>query len=384
MPLLALAPFCHSARSCLGMCFVAVATSAFVLLRHRELRERRRRQGAFAEVRASTETLGVVRSVDETETPPLGGLFRTRVGGMAASRLVKMLEDLTQACHWGDEDERSSRTIASPPVPALEKPDDATFCQTWDEQVLAERRTLEAASEIVREVRRSVVHRKLPHFHAADRQLHNIEQQLEMLSMSTQSFWRYGRDAPMAELLELPLLQLAATGGEGTLVPVTLGFMKHTVDKGLEAPVSEAAVDDSPGEDAALLGVALGASRDTIESAYRRRSRHFHQHGRCMNAVGFHALTAARNRCLARIAAPTLRAYGGGGDLLAHYLLIGTDPNESRYRECSHGILDVLRRGELLEKIHVLQWPAWDIPLTWGDEDDMICFGGPNHMGASG
>ncbi|CAK8995060.1 Uncharacterized protein SCF082_LOCUS4199 [Durusdinium trenchii] len=38
-------------------------------------------------------------------------------------------------------------------------------------------------------------------------------------------YWRFGRDEPMKQLLETPLLQLAAS--EGAMVPVTLGHVKE-------------------------------------------------------------------------------------------------------------------------------------------------------------
>merc|ERR1712232_1455117 len=112
----------------------------------------------------------------------------------------------------------------------------------------------------------------------------------------------------MGDLLEHPLLHLAGRNG-GALVPLSLGFVKDMTDDGFEL----SALEDDPVSDAALLGIALSADKETIESAYRRRSRHFHRHGQCINRIGFHALTVARNRCLARIAGPYLRVFGGGG-----------------------------------------------------------------------
>lgn len=316
---------------------------------------------------------------------------RSKAGGMKLSRLRQMLDDMAEAMSTATSScpSASSATSLGSAGSAVgcanSEGDDgrAVAVATWDEQVARERRTMEAAVQLLRGVRQSAVHRKLPHFHVVDRQLRNIEEQLAFVGMSTQGFWRYGRDLPMDDLLRLPLLQLASTGGEGALLPVTLGFVKHTAELGLEE-MGDSATVRSSAEDEALLGVAPGAQRDEVESAYRRRSRHLHRHGQCTNVAGFNALTSARNRCLARLSSPMLRAYGGGGDLLAHYLLIGTDPSESRYREYSSGILDSLHRGRLLHCIQVLQWPTWDIPLTWGDEVDVLEFGGANHLGASG
>lgn len=60
---------------------------------------------------------------------------------------------------------------------------------------------------------------------------------------------------------------------------------------------------------------------------------------------------------------------------VARFLLSGTDPKVSRYREYSSGILDAMQRDRLLRCITRLFWPVWDMPLTWGDDDD--CFGVP-------
>lgn len=250
-------------------------------------------------------------------------------------------------------------------------------CDTWEGQVREERRILLAAATMVQDIRRSSVHRKLPHYHSVDRQLQMMQEQLVSISQSVDDFWRYGRDEPMQQLLILPSMRLAATIAEhGSIVPVSLGFVKELVETGTD--------DEDPASDAAALGICGGAAREVIESAYRRRARHYHRNGKCFNEVGFHALTTARDRCVARISAPQLKAYSGGGDIIAHYLLVGTDPGESRYRECSCAILDAVHRGKLLERIQVLNWSCWSIPLTWGDEDDEIRFGGPNHIGAAG
>jgi len=310
---------------------------------------------------------------------------RTRVGGMKVVRLKQMLDDMAEAHR--EEAEPTPAPISDADWVPVEFCDELFVGLTWEEQTLKEKRAFVGASTIIQEVRQSAVHRKLPHFYSVDKELSRIAEELLLISMSTQSFWRYGRDLPMRRMLSLPLMQLAATGGENAILPVTLGFVKHTKgvgpsyddEDGIDALAALEAA--SPGEDAVLLGFALGADRETIESAFRRRSRHFHRMGQCTNIRGFHALTAARNRCLARLAMPSLPAYGGGGDLLAHYLLIGTDPGESRYREYSTGILDANQRGHLLDRMQILKWPTWDIPLTWGDEDDMICYGGPNPGG---
>jgi len=194
----------------------------------------------------------------------------------------------------------------------------------------------------------------------------------------------------MADLLKLPLLGLASTGGAGSLIPLSQGFVKDCPEAGaceVQGEDEEAGDDDEEAGDLALLGLRPLHSQLDVETAFRQRSRHFHRHGRCTNVRGFNRLTAAKNRCLSRLAMPRLRAYGGGGDLVAHYLLMGTDPGESRYHEFAVGILDSAHRRTLMQQLQVLQWPVWDIPLTWGDDMDMELGGlgaHANHLGASG
>lgn len=261
-------------------------------------------------------------------------------------------------------------------VPCEDEGDHAAAAATWDEQVAEEQRTMDTVVAVLRGVRQSAVHRKLPHFHAVDRQLRTIEEQFELISMSLgllalrpgRADGRAPRPAPPAAR------QVRRPGGTDTSLR---GLRQAHGGPGLETPSEEAgAADDSLDADLQALGLVLLADREAVESAYRRRSRHFHRRGRCVNVRGFNALMSARNRCLARLSHPQLRAYGGGGDLVAHYLLMGTDPGESRYREYAVGILDVVHRGQLLQKIQVLQWPLWDIPLTWGDDADSLTYGG--------
>lgn len=290
----------------------------------------------------------------------------------------QMAEDMTEACQVECSHNSPMERQAQPCLQSVITDFGVMDGMTWDEQVQTEKMIMDKAVALMQDVRQSAVHRKLPHFHFVDRQLQVITEQLGVLADAVLGFWRYGRDRPMQELLEHPVLQLASRG-EGALVPLSSGFVKYVTDDGFEL----AAAQDDPGSDAALLGIALSAGRDAIESAYRRRSRHFHRHGKCINAVGFHALGAARNRCLARLAGPVLHAFGGGGDVLAHYLLMGTDPTEDRYYETSVGILDAVHRQQLLLQIEKIQWPCWNIPLTWGDEADMIGFGVANHHVAS-
>lgn len=344
-----------------GVAFVLFAAYS---LRHHSLR----RVGAPATQGLDDACVAIGKGPANGEALPQDGEAlpqdaKTRVGGMKVSKVARMLDEMAEAS--GAPLER---------VPAAPATTQAPKTLSWDEEIAMEKATFEEAARIVRGVRQSVVHRKLPHFHATDRQLRVLEEQLANIAVNVKNFWRYGRDEPMAKLLELPMLRLAATKGEGALLPVSLGFVKHTVDCP-EADHAESQ-EDLPSEDALLLGIALGADAGAVESAYRRRSRHFHRHGMCCNVRGFNALTFARNRCLARLSMPELRAYGGGGDLVAHYLLMGLDPGESRYREYTGGILDGVHRDRIMQCMQVLLWPCWDIPLTWGDDDDGLGFGG--------
>mmetsp|Transcript_62779 Transcript_62779/g.182050 ORF Transcript_62779/g.182050 Transcript_62779/m.182050 type:complete len:361 (+) Transcript_62779:71-1153(+) len=352
-------------RLALGILSAAASALLLVWMRRRPPHEEDEGDDAEGVVVSAGNGAAQEATGDPEELDPRR--FRVKSGGMKFARLSRMLEEM-------DAEREHARPLEPAPGDVdTRNPDPAS----WDDQVYEEKQTLIAAAAIIRDVRQSEVHRKLPHFQAVDRQLQVIERHLEHVSMSVQSFWRYGRDSPMGDLMALPIMRVAATRGEGMLIPVSLGLSKELT------AISDEGCDDVAA-DCLILGVALAADRDAIESAFRRRSRHFHRHGRCSNVPGFHALVSARNRCLARISAPTLPAYGGGGDLLALYLLAGTDPTNNRYRERSVGILDSVHRGQLLNKLDIIQWPTWDIPLTWGDDDDMIGFGGANHMGASG
>merc|ERR1719262_2170575 len=98
-----------------------------------------------------------------------------------------------------------------------------------------------------------------------------------------------------------------------------------------------------------------------MESAFRHKARQMHAHGECIDIAAFHELNNAHARCLARHTNSGWRnAYRGGStDVLAHYLLIGTDPSESRYSEGVSGLLDALQRERLLTRLDVLR--------SWGE-----------------
>mmetsp|Transcript_61772 Transcript_61772/g.133871 ORF Transcript_61772/g.133871 Transcript_61772/m.133871 type:complete len:278 (+) Transcript_61772:34-867(+) len=188
---------------------------------------------------------------------------------------------------------------SSPSAPAAKAPpkSDGVAEMSFDAQVIEERRLIRGALETVLLVRRTKAYAYLPHPYAVERELLRLERDLGEISDllgGSAFFWRLGRDEPMERLLDLPLLRLA--GSRAAIVPVSLGFVKETIELGEEA--------------------------------------------------------------------------------VARYLVSGTDPDMSRYREYSPGILDSLQRNRLLKALQVILWPCWDMPLTWGDEDDCVVFGG--------
>merc|ERR1711957_770687 len=106
---------------------------------------------------------------------------------------------------------------------------------------------------IVRLLRKSGLPKKLPHFQVTNRHLEDAENLLGEIGDNVEEFWRYSRDEPMADLLDLPLLRFAAeniaTGGTA-MVPK------------LFASSDEIRLE----EDCALLGVEITADKDTVLS----------------------------------------------------------------------------------------------------------------------
>ncbi|CAE7252593.1 unnamed protein product [Symbiodinium sp. CCMP2592] len=96
-------------------------------------------------------------------------------------------------------------------------------------------RLLQEAATTVRLILRTGVFRFLPHVHVAEKQLNAIASKLDEVTdlLSPHNmFWRFGRDQPMKQLLETPLLQLAAS--TEVIVPVTAG-MTSELGEGLVA-----------------------------------------------------------------------------------------------------------------------------------------------------
>mmetsp|Transcript_69484 Transcript_69484/g.122889 ORF Transcript_69484/g.122889 Transcript_69484/m.122889 type:complete len:245 (+) Transcript_69484:29-763(+) len=158
----------------------------------------------------------------------------------------------------------------------------------FDEQMREESRLLQEAAATVLLVLETEVYRFLPHVHIAEKQLRAIASKLGEVSdliSPHNAFWRYGRDQPLKQLFEMPLLRLAAS--QGVMVPVTLGHVQTP------------------------------------------------------------------------------------GDLIvARFLVSGTDASKSRYHEFSSGILDALQRDRLMMRLEWIFHSMWDLPLTWGDDDD--------------
>ncbi|CAK8995098.1 Uncharacterized protein SCF082_LOCUS4210 [Durusdinium trenchii] len=98
----------------------------------------------------------------------------------------------------------------------------------FDLQLQEESRLLQEAARTVKLVLSTGAFQALPHVHVAQKQLDAIASKLDEVSdlLSPHNmYWRFGRDEPMKQLLETPLLQLAAS--EGAMVPVTLGHVKE-------------------------------------------------------------------------------------------------------------------------------------------------------------
>ncbi|CAE7850118.1 Psmd10, partial [Symbiodinium sp. KB8] len=105
----------------------------------------------------------------------------------------------------------------------------------FDERLKEECRLLQEAATTVRLILRTGVFRFLPHVHVAEKQLNAIASKLDEVTdlLSPHNmFWRFGRDQPMKQLLETPLLQLAASSE--VIVPVTAG-MTSELGEGLVA-----------------------------------------------------------------------------------------------------------------------------------------------------
>ncbi|CAE8726117.1 unnamed protein product, partial [Polarella glacialis] len=282
--------------------------------------------------------------------------LKSRIGNFKISKVKRLVEGIGE--HLGAEVEFDWTTVQNVRDDHVASAAINSNSETeWDRQVNAEQQTFLEAARILGEVRHSATHRKLPHFHVVDRQLKDMEAHFREFSEDVLIYpWRASRNAPMSDLMELPFMQLAKDGNRlKALLPVSQGFVKQTVaDSG--GKHSGMDLEARTSEDEALLGVTAGANRQELESAFRHRAREMHAHGQCTKQDEFYALNNAYERGLARLVDSNFRnAYSGGGDILAHYLLVGTDPSESRYGEAVSGLLDALRRERLLMRISVLQ-----------------------------
>jgi len=286
--------------------------------------------------------------------------IKSRVGNFKVSKLSRLVEDIATAV--GSDVRFDVRTNTAEAAQADDEAegrevDSAEGATAEERQIALEQRAVGGTLEIIRCVRATAVHRRLPHYHAVDRQLDAIARLLDIIADNLADFWRYGREEPMADLLSLPLMQLAVNGGNAAIVPMPQCFLDGTGD----------VVGNTEETAATLLGVAPEAGQEAVESAYRNRARELHQHGECVNLEAFHQLTDAYDLLMGRrrasssgAAAPASLGAGGlGAEVLAHYLLVGTDASGSRYREYARGILDAAHRERLMQKAEVL--------VNWGE-----------------
>jgi len=284
----------------------------------------------------------------------------SRIGNFKISKLARLIEDLAVAC--GSDKRLDVRSVGMRTAAELE-PDDAADEQeveqtetAEDRQARVERSAVEEAIRILKIVRDSDVHRGLPHFHIVDRQLETASLQLEEVVENIGTFWSYGREEPMSELLALPIMQLASSGGHEALVPLPENLQSSGPS---DADVAIRSCSEVVADAAAFLGWNPETNRRDLELAYRREARKLHRHGQCIDRDAFHRLSEAYQICtLERLATPNM-VPKGGSDILAHYLLVGTDPRGSRYHEYARGVLDAPNREQLLQKIDVL--------LNWGE-----------------
>lgn len=347
-----------------GLGAVGLGTVGFLLWR-RSLRDRSLRCQVLGE--GSTHA---VSNVDPAAPFSAEGnpKLKTRIGNFKISKVKRMVEGLAE--DFGDKVEFDWDTVKNLQDHHVSRDVISSNDQSeWEKQVNMEQQTFLNAAQIVSDIRRSGTHKKLPHFHVVDRQLSDMEAHFRELSEDVLIFpWRECRDEPMSDLMELPFMQLAKEHRSlHLLLPVSQGYVKQTARTGLDteqncsgAAASSDAEDEHRVKDEALLGVAAGVDRHTLESAFRHKAREMHAHGHCVMMDEFHALNNAYGRCLARLSG-SITAYKGGGDIFAHYLLVGMDPGESRYGEAADGLLDALRRDRLLMRVSVLR--------MWGEDE---------------
>jgi len=333
----------------LGLGIVAVGAVAFTL--RRQSRKNQEKGSSVSEQTPEDDIFLAEPSVAEA-----GGAHsvKSRIGNFKVSKIKRIVESIAE--EFGTDhlyDAREQR------VYHFNASTDSTVVshENESERATREKQTFEEAVRVVKLVRQSGVHKKLPHFHTVDRQLDNAQNFLDEISDNVEDFWRYNRDEPMADIMTLPFMQLAASGGADALVPVTQSYANFIKSQSTdEANLTPA---DMLVQDLAILGADADATWEQVDSAFRKRSHKLHKHGHCIDLEAFHELNNAYQRWLARRSGIPSNAASKSTDVLAHYLLCGSDPFDSRYRECAVGILDASHREKLLQKIDVLR--------NWGE-----------------
>jgi len=363
--------------SSIGLGLVGVGTVAVALCLHqRSLNKKKQQEDA-----GSPESEANVSAPMGIETQSMRGdaeshSHKTRIGNFKISKVMNLVEgiaadlDVNVEFDWHKASQGGVQT--SRDAHSLEQAIDTNDETEWERQASNEARTFANAHQIMKELRQSETHRKLQHFHVVDRQLSQMEAQFAEVSERILEFpWREHRDDPLSDIMKIPFMSLAADHSQQAVLPVSQGFVKKVGMKSdaKESKSKQAAnkVEDEKdlaikkGEDEALFGIAADATQEELQSAFRHKSRDMHSWGQCTKIDDFHELNNAYARCLARLANSGWKnAYRGGStDILAHYLLIGTDPSESRYGEASMGLLDALQRDRLLTRLDVLR--------SWGE-----------------
>lgn len=270
---------------------------------------------------------------------------KSRVHGFKISKLSRLVDGIAQELGYDHRIDTATGAVIHASV-AETSPETTSVGEVEPESVQFDRehRTLDEAVRIVRLIRMSGVPKKLPNYNITNRHLEDAENLLGEIADNVEEFWRYSRDEPMADLMDLPLLRFAAeniaTGGIA-IVPK------------LSASSDEILLE----EDCALLGVETTADKDTVLSAFRHKALELHTSGHCTDVDLFHRLNNACQRRVAHGRFLPHVAFQGKCDDLAVHLLVGADPRDSRYREPSAAIMDALRRERLLQKVHgVLNW----------------------------
>lgn len=333
----------------LGLAGLGTVT-AILLLRHHSLKKRR--EETDCDGSQQNETTDPVRPLADNEPK-----MKSRIGNFKISKVMKLVEgiagdlDMEMEFDW----EKAAAGCAQGGHVA-ENAIDTNDETEWERQVTSEQKTFLSAAKILHDLRGSDTHRKLPHFYVVDRQLSQMESQFSDIGEHVLEFpWREHRDDPISELMKLPFMKLVADENQAQVLPVSQGFAKGLASQ------SDDVQDKQMAEDERLLGITSTPDRESLESAWRHKAREMHMHGECVQIDTFHKLNNAYNRCRARLTSSGWRtAYRGGStDVLAHYLLIGTDPSESRYGEAVSGLLDALSRERVLARLDVLR--------SWGE-----------------